>query len=116
MQPVSGRKTLQSVDQLSAGHHGHAYMGGLDCRKPCFYLRGTAFDRVAGDVRIEHVKHAYCSSEKRSRSRGGKFIGRSAMNSSGTLMERIVRKKSRHTLEPGRSDKTTSPVTSSRVA
>src|SRR5260221_9358433 len=116
MKSMAGRKTLQAVEQLGASYHRYAHQGRLESRQLCFHPWRMTLDNVARNVRVEHVKHAHCSSAKRLRSRGGRFIGRSVMNSSGTLTERIISKKSRHTLAPGRSDNTTSPVRSSREA
>src|ERR1700691_886417 len=51
--------------------------------------------------------------KNRSRSRGGAFMGRSDMNSSGTSMARIISKKSRQTLGPVRQHQVARNIVSS---
>jgi len=73
------------------------------------------FDRVAGDVGIKHVQHAFLSLAEKIACLGARFMGRDFMNSFGTSIVSMNSKNSSQAFIPGRFESTTSPVLSSRV-
>jgi hypothetical protein len=107
---------LQSLT-LAQVHPGRPppYGGGARDDRHADVRRRPALDDVAGRVGVKPMEHDQSPSAKMSRSTGGRFIGRSAMKSSGISMVFIRSKKSAQARAPGFADRTTSPVRSSRL-
>src|ERR1039458_7098459 len=111
---MTRRQSFETVEQFGASHHRDAEIGGR-CRCEMLLDRSiSAFDDVTGDVCVQHVPHQSSSRKSGLRSFDMRFMGRSFIQSWGMSMPRTNSKNSSQTLAPGRLDKMTSCVRSSR--